>query len=137
MKKLFFIVTLLSLTGFAQTVQPQAPANLGATMKSMAASLKKITAQAADATKNAESEQLVLELVATTKLSKNFIPPTLKNLPADQQKVQLEQYNKLIDESVAIMEELAAAFHDNNNTKATDLITKINAAKKEGHNQFK
>jgi len=137
MKKLFFIVTVLSLTNFAQTAQPQAPANLGATMKAMATSLKKITAQAADATKNTESEQLTLDLVAMTKNSKNFIPPTLKNLPADQQKVQLEQYNKLIDESVTIMEELAAAFHDNNNTKATDLIAKINAAKKEGHNQFK
>ena len=137
MKKLFFIVTVLSLTNFAQTAQPQAPANLGAAMKSMATSLKKITAQAADATKNTESEQLTLDLVAMTKNSKNFIPPTLKNLPADQQKVQLEQYNKLIDESVTIMEELAAAFHDNNNTKATDLIAKINAAKKEGHNQFK
>lgn len=137
MKKLFFIVTVLSLTSFAQTAQPQAPANLGATMKSMATSLKKITAQAADATKNAESERLALELVTLTKQSNNFIPQTLKNLPADQQKVQLEQYKKLIDESVTMIEELAAAFHDNNNTKATDLIAKINAAKKEGHNQFK
>ncbi len=113
------------------------PATLAGVMKAMSATLKKITAQAADAGKNADSAKLTQDLIDMTKNSKNHIPPSIKNLPKDQLKVQQDQYLKMIDDSLTLQQELLVAFQNNDNTKAADALNKINASKKEGHNAFK
>lgn len=136
MKKIFvgILLTLATLTAQAQA---PAPATLAGVMKAMSSTLKKIAAQSADASKNADSARMTQELMDMTKNSKNHIPGSIKNLPKDQQKIQQDQYNKMIDDSVALMQELLVAFQNNDNTKVVDALNKINASKKEGHNAFK
>lgn len=133
MKKLAIIAisTLISLTAFAQQPPTEAPLNLAGIMKSMSSTLKKIAAQVNDPTKNTDSEKLSDDLVAMTKNSKDHFPK--KAATTDQQ----QQYLKMIDDSVVLSQELAAAFHNNDNAKAVDVLNKLSAAKKEGHTAFK
>lgn len=132
----FFVLLMMAVNVFAQ-MTTDLPKTLGSTMKAMNADLKKITAQAGDEKKNKESSELTLDLINLTTHSKVFIPKTLKDLPEDQQKIQIEQYNKLVDELVVILHELNTAFVENKNDKTSEIIAKISAARKEGHNQFK
>ncbi len=133
MKKLAVVAisTIISLTTFAQQPPTEAPLNLAGIMKSMSSTLKKIAAQVSDPTKNSESEKLSDELVAMTKNSKDHFPK--KASDADKQ----QQYLKMIDDTVVLSQELAAAFHNNDNAKAVDVLNKLSAAKKEGHTTFK
>lgn len=133
MKKFAVIVisTMISLTAFAQQPPTEAPMNLANIMKSMSGSLKKIAAQVNDATKNADSEKLSDDLVAMTKNAKDLFPK--KASDADKQ----QQYLKMIDDTVVLAQELSAAFHNNDNAKAVDVLNKLSAAKKEGHTAFK
>lgn len=136
MKKFGLIVFMLASSVFAQTTV-DLPKSLGATMKAMNVDLKKVTAQAADEKKNKESSALTLELITLANHSKTFMPKSLKDLPEDQQKIQIEQYNKLVDELVVLFQELNTAFVENHNDKTADVLARISAARKEGHNQFK
>lgn len=148
MKKIFVGILLTFTVIIAQAQVPvdtnapaataaNVPATLGGVMKAMSATLKKITAQATDASKNIDSAKLTEELIDMAKNSKNHIPKSIKDLPKDQLTVQQEQYLKMIDENIALQQELLAAFQNNDNTKAADALNKINASKKEGHNAFK
>lgn len=132
-KKLAIIAisTMISLTTFAQQPPTELPLSLSGTMKSMSSTLKKIAAQVSDSTKNSDSEKLSDELVALTKAAKDFVPK--KASDTDKQ----QQYLKMIDDTVVLSQELAAAFHNNDNAKAVDILNKLSAAKKEGHTAFK
>ncbi len=128
------ITTLICLTGFAQIqtpIQPQAPASLAGVMKSMAVSLKKISTQATDATQNAASEKLASDLLDMTKNSKLHMPQSA-NGPDQEQ-----QYIKMIDDLLVLEQDLVAAFHNNDNTAASNVLNKMMTAKKEGHVAFK
>ena len=47
-----------------------------------------------------------------------------------------EGYQKMIDDTVVLSQQLTDAFHQNDNQKATDLLTKLLQEKKDGHKQF-
>ena len=150
MKKSFFIGLLLCQTSIvtpvlAQVVPqvpppqvtPLAPATLAAVMKAMSTNLKKVAAQAQDVTQNAASEKLVLDLVELTKNSKNHVPDKVKALPKAEQEARLQEYIKMLDDMIVVEMELASAFHNNDNVRANDMLTKLSAAKKDGHVAFK
>lgn len=133
---LLIATTLLSLTVWSQDAGTE-PATLKSVMKSMQTNLKAITAQVEDTAKNAESEKLALQLIEITKASKQFLPDHIKELPADQQDAQTQDYLKRIDQVIELQQLLANAFHNNDNTTAVDLLNKLSAAKKDGHKAHK
>lgn len=138
MKNILFIGLLVSSTAFAQITAPQiAPSTLAGVMKSMSITLKKIALQANDVTKNADSEKLAQDLVDMSKNSKNYTPDTIASLPKDQLAIKQQEYLKMVDDMVSVQQELVAAFHNNENAKATDMLNKLMTAKKDGHTAFK
>lgn len=142
MKKVLLVLLVLSSVNvFAQMADQSngitPAASLGSAMKLMSASLRKVAAQAADVNKNANSEELALEFIKNTELSKTFVPSTIKQLPADQQDAKKQQYLKMLDDTAQLGRDLAAAFHNNDNKLANDILAKLSAAKKEGHIEFK
>jgi len=118
-----------------QVVEPAA--TLGSAMKLMSAGLRKITAQVTDPSKNLQSEELALEFIKNTELSKTFVPKSIKQLPLDQQEAQQQRYIKMLDDSIQLGRDLAAAFHNNDNKLANEILAKLSTSKKEGHAEFK
>jgi hypothetical protein len=122
------IVTCTVSLGFSQLLQAR---TLKSDMKTMSSTLKTISFQVSNPAKNADSEKLALDLVAATESAKNFIPDTVST--ADEK----QQYIKMMDDTLVIEQELVAAFHNNDTTKAIDMLNKLSASKKEGHRLFK
>lgn len=138
MKNIFFIGLLVSSAAFSQiTTLQNAPSTLAGVMKSMSMTLKKIALQANDATKNAESEKLAQDLLDMSKNSSQHTPDTIAGLPKDQLAIKQQEYLKMVDDMISLQQELVAAFHNNDNAKAADMLNKLMTAKKEGHNAFK
>lgn len=138
---LFSILVMSASTVFAQ-VNTQPPVvepmvSLGSSMKAMSVSLRKIAAQVSDATQNAASEQLALDFVKNVETSKAFTPNSIKDLPAGQQDGKKQEYIKMLDDTAQLGKDLAAAFHNNDNKLATDILGKLSTSKKEGHAEFK
>lgn len=125
--KIQILVLMFSAMAFAQ-VQPS---SLKSAMKEMSTTLKTITAQASDATKNQSSAALAAKFVQAAEQSKAFLP-TSANDPASKAK-----YAEMMDQVIARGNELQMAFQSNDNTKATTLLNQLVQDKKDGHNQFR
>lgn len=137
MKNLILAALVISTISFSTFAQEATPSTLAAVMKSMKTTLKKLTPQVNNPQANPDSLKLAQELLNMTENSKKFVPDTISSLPKDQQQVQLDKYLKLIDELVQMEKDLVLAFQNNDNLKAADIVTKMDAIKKEGHDQFK
>ncbi len=125
--KIQMMVLLLSATAFAQLQ----PASLKSAMKDMSTTLKTITSQAADATKNQSSAVLAGKFVQAAEASKAFFPSSA-NDPTSKTK-----YTEMMDLVIARGNELQMAFQSNDNTKATALLNQLVQDKKDGHSQFR
>lgn len=134
MKTLILTTLLLASSAFAQ-MDPMA--SLGSVMKAMNNDLKKIVAQAADATKNASSAELAADFVKQSELAKKFIPDSVKTLPADQRPARETLYLKMMDDDIQLGKDLENAFRNNDNTAAAELLKKLSSLKKEGHAEFR
>lgn len=132
-----FIGLTSTSVSYAQEIPTALPVSLKDTMKGMSERLKKITAQAADAAHNSESQKLAEEFVELSIHAKTFIPKKVEALPAADRTPALDKYVLAINQSTDLGQQLAAAFKVNDNTKATDLLNQLAAAKKEGHAAFK
>ena len=60
----------------------------------------------------------------------------LAQLPPDQQKAALADFQRLINEEQKLSESLKAAFAADDNTSAANIVNKMNLDKKEGHDKY-
>ena len=128
MKTLILIASLvLSVTAMAQAEAP----TLKATMSNMAATLKSISAQSQDANKNASSIALTEQFIKFVQQARELTPSTAND------KASQEQYVAMIDKVLANANELKAAFQNNENTKAVEILNALVQNKKDGHSQFR
>lgn len=125
--KIQMLVLFLSTAAFAQ-VQP---ASLKLAMKEMSTTLKTITAQAADSTKNQSSATLSAQFVQAAETSKTFFPNSA-NDPASRAK-----YTEMMDLVISRGNELQMAFQINDNAKAAAILNQLVQDKKDGHSQFR
>lgn len=132
MKTLLIATLLVSSISFAQTTTPATPmsGSLKSTMKDMKKILKDISSQVKDPSKNAESEKLSLELAKITADAKLQIP---KSAP---DKAGQDLYIHMIDGVIQSANDLANAFHENDNAKAIILLNTLSQQKTDGHERF-
>jgi len=132
MKTLILITSLiLSFTAIAETtVQTSAP-TLKSTMSDMATTLKSISSQSQDSSKNESSIQLTEQFIKSVEKARELLPATAND------KASQEQYVAMIDQVLVHAKELKAAFEKNENAKAIAILNSLVQAKKEGHSQFR
>jgi hypothetical protein len=129
MKKMILAISILTASfSFAQVA---AEASLKTIMKEMSSKLRMIATQSTDPTKNASSEQITLELIKSVTAAKAVFPSSAND------KNSQEKYLIMIEGVIASSTELAQAFHNNDNTKAADILRQLSQEKKDGHNEFK
>lgn len=138
MKTLLLITLMIGSISFAQTISSGDTTvvlpkfnSLKEAMKDMSLKLRTISKQAADATKNASSETLTLEFVNSVTAAKALYPQSAQDADAKT------LYVKMMDNTIALGNDLAAAFHQNNNAQAAIILNKLSQAKTDGHNEFK
>jgi hypothetical protein len=127
MKTLFTAALLISSMAFTQTATA---GSLKDTMKDMKKILKDISAQAKDPSQNASSEKLALQLANSTAEAKLNIPKTAPD------KAGQDLYIHMIDGVIQSANDLAAAFHENDNAKAIIILNTLSQQKKDGHERF-
>ena len=132
MKNLLILSLLVSSLSFAQATAPVSPIfdSLKTTMRDMSKKLKTIAAQVNDPTKNADSEKLALELAKSTADAKLHIPASAAD------KAGQDLFVHMIDGVVQSANDLAAAFHENDNAKAITILNTMSQQKKDGHARF-
>ncbi len=143
MKNLAIAVLISSTFAFAQkppVVTPPAPLPVPAPlvfkslkegMQDMSAKLKVISMQSKDAKQNISSKKLSLSLADSVSASKKFLPKSAIDSASQV------LYAKMMDETIDLAKQLADAFDQNNNAKATDLLSKMSQQKTDGHTKFK
>lgn len=114
-----------------------APTSLKSAMKQMNSTLKVISDQSGDSSKNADSAKLADDFIALAESCKNFIPRKVQNLPPAQQQAQVQNYNLDVDDMIALGKNLASAFRSNDNVGAVKILNDLNTTKKDGHAKFK
>ena len=134
------IVTLKRMMGFALMAMfagSVAQADLADTMKAMNSDLKAISAQVGDASKNQSSAALADDFAQVAATAKTFVADTIAQAPAAQQAQMKAQFDSLIDESVSLGTQLAAALRAGDNAQAKAILTQLAALKSQGHDQFR
>ena len=134
------MVTLKRMMGFALMATfagSVAQADLADTMKAMNSDLKAISAQVGDASKNQSSAALADDFTQVTATAKTFVADTIAQAPAAQQAEMKAQFDSLIDESVSLGTQLAAALRAGDNAQAKAILTQLAALKSQGHDQFR
>jgi len=137
-----FVIAILFLSTLSQAQQVTTPVDVNApvapieqtlksVMKDMSTKLKAIAAQSTDATKNASSEDLSNQLVASIEQAKALFPKSATDAASQ------DEYVKMIVDTQNLAKELALAFHNNDNQKAADILNQLSQAKKDGHTKFK
>lgn len=106
-------------------------------MDKMNQAFRKLRRQIGDATKNAESLQLVATLKASAEKSVNLIPKMAADQPADKRDAFVAGYKKKMKEFVAALAPLEEALKAGKNDAAKDLVAKLGAMQKEGHTDYK
>ena len=140
MRSLIKMVTVKRMTGFALIATfacSVAQADLADTMKAMNSDLKAISAQVGDASKNQSSAALADDFAQVAATAKTFVADTIAQAPAAQQAQMKAQFDSLIDESVSLGTQLAAALLAGDNAQAKAILTQLAALKSKGHDQFK
>jgi hypothetical protein len=129
------VKTLILIAGFVLSVTAIAVENgaptLKSTMSDMAATLKKISAQSQDESKNSSSIALTEQFIKSVQQARELIPST-----ANDQASQ-DQYVAMIDKVLENANQLKTAFQSNENTKAVEILNVLVQNKKDGHSQFR
>lgn len=112
------------------------PDSLKTTMKAMGTRMKAVAAQMNNPAQN-ENSALVLEEVSTLALhAKTFIPAVIEEM-ADEQKANATiEYNQQLDNVANLALQASAAFRANDNATAVAIMSQLNQAKRDGHDQF-
>ena len=111
--------------------------DLGDVMKAMNTDLKTITAQVDDAAKNDSSAALADDFAKVAATSKTFMADSIAQAPAAQQAAMKADFDQMIDQSVTLGTQLAAAFRAGNAAVSKDLLNQLAALKKDGHTKYR
>lgn len=106
-------------------------------MDRMNAAWRKLRRQAADATQNASSLDLLATVKAAAEKSLTYTPDLAKDIPADQRDKFISGYQAKMKEMIAALGKLEALLKASDNPGAVELIAKIAAMQKEGHKEYK
>lgn len=106
-------------------------------MDSMAQAWKKLKRQAADATKNAESLQLIGAIRTAAEEAAKLEPVKAADVSAADRAKFVADYQAGIKKLVAELTKLEAALLAGKNDEAAKLIADIGALQKAGHKEFK
>jgi hypothetical protein len=139
-------VFLSSIAFAADQTPPPAPqgktrkepeTELGKHMAKMNDAFRTLRRQASDASKNAESLELVVALRDRAKASLELEPAKAASIPEADRAKWIADYRAGMRETVALMEKLEAAFRANQNEEAVKLIAEINSQQRAGHKEFR
>lgn len=106
-------------------------------MDKMSAAFRKLRRQAGDATKNAESLELVATLREYATAAAKLEPFKLTEIPEADRPKMLEGYQAKMKDLLATIDQLAAAFKAGQNEAAAKLVKDLGAFQKEGHKEYK
>ena len=119
----FLFTALFSLMIF-NTASAQ---SLKSNMKSTQTLLKQIASTASSPSSNSDNAQNAAKMVTFFTAARAQSPDS----------GNFKDYQALMDQSIDLMKNLEAAFKNNDNTQALELLQKLNVAKKEGHDKYK
>jgi soluble cytochrome b562 len=106
-------------------------------MSTLNSAWRKLRRQAGDAASNASSlEQVAIVKIAALK-SATLIPEKAKDVPAADREKFVQAYKKQMEEFLADLDKLAAAFKANDNATAQTLVTKLGTMQRDGHKEFR
>jgi soluble cytochrome b562 len=149
MKSLSRLLAVLTVifagsVAFAADAAPAAPAKekkedteLTKKMDKMNAAYRKLKKQAADATKNAESLQLVATMREYATAGSKLEPLKLTEIPEADRAKMLEGYKAKMKDFLAGIDKLEAALKAGQNDEAVKLVQALGAMQKEGHKEYK
>lgn len=124
-----FLSAALVISSICFTLTASA-SDLKQVMQDMKKTLKEISVQAKDPSLNASSEKLALQLAKSTADAKLYIPSSAPD------KAGQDLYIHMIDGVIQSANDLALAFHENDNAKAIILLSTLSQQKKDGHERF-
>ena len=106
-------------------------------MDKMNGAYRKLRRQVADATKNANSLELVATLRAASEESAKLVPKLAAERPEAERPAFIAAYQKQMQEFTAALAPLEAALKANNNAEAEKIVADLGARQKQGHKEFK
>ncbi len=106
-------------------------------MDKMNGAFRKLRRQAGDATKNAESLELVALLREMSAASVKLEPARLATIPEAGRKQWLADYQAKMGELQAQIDKLEAALKAGQNEEAARIVQAMGALQKEGHKEYK
>lgn len=96
-------------------------------MKQAGNLLKQVTASVNDSTKNQVNAKATADMTAFIVAARDQAPDM----------GSFDEYKSIMDQEIAALNELKAAFEKNDNVAAQAALQKVNLLKKEGHDKFK
>lgn len=139
-RALLLIVTLSVITPVLPPLHASAGgkhSELEDAMEKMNGAFRKLRRQVADATKNANSLELVANLRAASEKSVDLAPKLAAERPEAERPAFIAAYKKQMQEFVAALAPLEAALKANNNAEAEKIVADLGARQKQGHKDFK
>ncbi|MBM3872616.1 MAG: hypothetical protein FJ382_02590 [Verrucomicrobia bacterium] len=106
-------------------------------MDKMNGAFRKLRRQVTDATKNANSLELVATLRAASEESVKLVPKLAAERPEAERPAFIAAYKKQMQEFTAALAPLEAALKADNNAEAEKIVADLGARQKQGHKEFK
>lgn len=106
-------------------------------MDTMNGAFRKLRRQAGDATKNAESLELVATLREVSAESVKLEPARIATIPEAGRKQWLADYQAKMGEFQAQIDKLEVALRAGQNEEAAKIVQAMGALQKEGHKEYK
>jgi soluble cytochrome b562 len=110
---------------------------LGKEMKQMNRPFRALGRQITDASKNADSLQLVATMREAAEASLQYQPEKTADLPAADQAKFVADFHAGIKNLIADLDKLSAALKANDNGAAAAILQQIKDDQKHGHKEFK
>ena len=110
---------------------------LGGKMGKMNGAFRKLRRQAGDATKNAESLQLVATLRENAEAAAKLVPAKADSIPEADRAKWIEGYKSKMAEMIEAIGKLEAAFKADNNEEAVKIVQSLGALQKDGHGEYR
>jgi soluble cytochrome b562 len=148
MKKLLPLLAFACVFAFAPTVPltaqetghphgDQKDTPLGKEMKHMNHAFRTLGRQVGDASKNADSIQLVATMRQAAEASLQYKPEKTADLPAADQAKFVADFHAGIKHLIGDLDKLTAALKANDNASAAAILRQIKDDQKQGHKEFK
>lgn len=99
--------------------------------------MRQLRGQIEDASKNAESAQLVATIRENLQSAKSLTPVRIAEIPDAEKARFTREYQAQVQKAVQSLTALEAALKAGDNAKAQALMAEVGGLQKEGHTQFK